>query len=707
MGLFSRLSDKFFEKLIEKAADIGGWNITQWQAKKPYYPDVSYKALVKKYASWVYACANKNAISCAQIPLRLYAAKPARRSKAYFPTKKVEAKRKDYLAKSPSVYRYFNKAADVEEVVEHPFLDLMINVNEFNNQFDILELMFLFQELCGNAYWYIDRENSLGVPTEIWPLYSQYVRIIPDKQKFISHYEFVVTEAEKHIVKPESIVHFKYVNPQDAFYGLGPLQAAVLAADLSEGMNTYETSLLKNDARPDMALILPETAGMPKGDELKRQRKEWYQRFRGVKKKGNLVILSGGAELKEVSLTPKEMAFLEGRKATRTEICAIFGVPESKVSTEDVNRANAEAGDYAYMKDTVLPRIRKVEQKINEKLLPMFDERLFCAFDNPVPEDKEHRLKEIESHLKTGYSAPNEEREKDGLDPVAWGEEPLVPMNIRPLSTEQPTPQPFNQGQQPPKKSVKSPGLPPLNHPTNFINEPFVEAMKEYYTEVSVEVLTGFDRDIKSPADDYMSAWFDMQKWNGRLWVKSEPFVRYTMMAGGEKALKQITVDRVFDPMNPAVTRALSLHRYGSVQSVNSTIVKTLRKKLSEGMAEGENVPDLRKRVETVFTDLSAYGAERIARTETIWAWNEGARQGYKQSGVVEKLQWVSSGDQRSCDFCLDMDGRIVGINDSFFDKGDSYEVNERTLDFEYEQVDHPPLHCNCRCCIVPVLEGV
>jgi len=340
----------------------------------------------------------------------------------------------------------------------------------------------------------------------------------------------------------------------------------------------------------------------------------------------------------------------------------------------------------------------------------MFDDRLFCAFDNPVPEDKEFRLKEVESHLKTGYSSPNEERVKDGLGEVKWGNEPLVPMNIRPLSTELPTPQPFNQGPpKPPKKGVKSPRtLPPLNHPTNFINEPFVGAMKEYYESVLETVLTGFDRDmksVKSPADDYMSAWFDMQEWNKELWLKSEPFIRYTMVAGGEKALKQVALDaRVFEPINPGVTKALSEHRYGMVNGVNSTIVKNLREKLAAGMEASESLRDLRDRVQEVFVGLGNYGAERIARTETIWAWNEGAKQGYKQSGVVEKLQWVSSGDQRSCDFCLDMDGAIIGIDNSFFDKGDSYEVNDRELDFEYEKIDHPPLHPNCRCCIVPVI---
>ena len=719
MGILTRLTDKLIDKFIERAAKAqkpGGWDVLPWQTGKPYYPDVSHKELVKRYCSWVYACAQKNAISCAQIPLRLYAAKPARkRLKTLFPTRKVEAEQLKYLAKSPSTQNYVRKADEVEEVLEHPFLELLKVVNEFTNQFDLLEIMFLFQELVGNAFWYILRDNKLGMPTELYPLLSQNVRIIVDKNTGIARYEYVITEADIHRIPLENMVQFKAISPLNAYWGLGPLQACVVAADLSINMNLYETTLFKNRAQPDMALILPEEAGTPKEDEIKRLSKQWYQRHGGTKKAGKLAVLSGGAKLETVSLTPKEMAFLQGRKATREEIAAIFGVPLSLLTTDSVNRANAETGEYSYMKNTVLPRIRRAEQKMNEKLLPMYDEQVFCAFDNPVPEDKEHRLNEIKARLTSGMTSINEERQQDGLDEVEWGKEPLLPMNIRPISTEIPAPVTF--GQRPePEKGIKSPRtLPPLGHPTNFTNEPFVKAMKEYYEQVAEEVLAGFDKDIriiytpsyKSPADDYISAWFDMQKWNGTLLTTCEPFIRYTMMSGGERALRQMTVDRVFDPMNPAVTRALARHRYGTVQSVNSTIVKHLREKLAVGMAEGEGLLDLRRRVETVFEGLSVYGAERIARTETIWAWNEGAVQGYIQSGLVEKKQWVSSGDQRSCDFCLDMDGKIIGVSANYFDKGDKYEVNEKELDFEYEDVAHPPIHCMCRCCIVPIIEGV
>lgn len=713
MGIRSRLAH-----WLIKGADIGGWNVLPWQEGRAWYPDVSHRSLVDKYNSWVYACANKNAISCAQIPLRLYTAKAGSKTKILFPTKSVPVERMTYLLKSPTVLRYMVKAEVVEEIVEHPFLTLMQQVNEFMNQFDLLESLFLAQEITGNAYWHIVKQPPMDTPTEIWPLLPQYIKIIPSRKKFIERYEYSISPTEKHLINPEDMVHFKYISLKDVFYGYGPLQASILAADLSTSMNEYETNLFLNRAHPDWALTMPAESGKPTPDQRKRTEEEWNKKYRGTKKGGKLAFLFGGAELKQLSLSPKDMAFLQGRKATLKEIAAIFGVPLSKLTTEDVNRANAEAGDYSYMKDTILPRLRRVEQKLNEKLLPMFDERLFCAFDNPVPEDKEFHLKETTELLKVGYKTINEVRQEDGLDEVDYGNLPLLPMNIQPLGSTATVEPPIESV---PPKSKAPRRLPPLNHPTNFINEPFVDAVVDYYSEVGEEILSAFDKDIealertlalndrysiKQSPDDLASGWFDMQKWSKRLAEKIEPFVRATVLGGGERALRSITAEQMFDPVNPKVMVAIEKHRVTGLQIAN-TDYKKLRATISKGLEAGEGIPRIRNRIEELYEgEIPRHRALVIARTETIWAWNEGAVQGYLQSGIVEKMQWVSSGDPRTCDWCIDLDGKIVGIEVNFFDKGDNYDVAGRILNFDYEDVGHPPLHSMCRCTIVPLIEG-
>jgi SPP1 gp7 family putative phage head morphogenesis protein len=273
-------------------------------------------------------------------------------------------------------------------------------------------------------------------------------------------------------------------------------------------------------------------------------------------------------------------------------------------------------------------------------------------------------------------------------------------------------------------KSVKlikgSRRLPPLGHPTNFVNEPFVEALRAFFAEQRAEILAAFDSDLakavtgrtKLRADDYMSSWFDMAKWNRILGERVEPFVRYTFMSGGERALRQVTMQREFDALNPRVAVALDKHRAGSIVGINDTTLKRLRHSLAEGIAEGETVTDLRGRLEGQYDSFDKYKAVMIARTETIWAWNEGAVQGWIQSGVVEKKQWLSSADMRTCDWCEEMDGKIIGIEATYFAKGDSMSLggepgHERKMDFTYEDVGHPPLHSQCRCSCIAIMEGI
>jgi HK97 family phage portal protein len=696
--------------LLAKAASPGGYSVSQFQSGRPYYPDISHKSLIEKYIGWVYACANKNAISCAQVPLRLYVAKPSKSAKPRFRTRSLSRKQANYLYSSPSAQRFIRKASDVEEVEEHPFLDLLIKVNDFTNQFDLLEFTFLSQELTGNTYWLLVK-SPLGPPTEVWPMLPQFMKIVPDKTKFILRYEYSVDNISKQIIKPEDLVHFRYLSMKTNFSGMGPLEACVAAADLHKEMNAYEVGLMENRAHPDFAIVLPPEATMPGEDAQKRIEKKWLKKFRGTQNTGKPTWLYGGAKLEQLQLSPKELAFLQGRKATLTEICAVYGVPLSKIVTEDVNRANAEAGDYSYMKDTIRPRLRKVEQKMNEKLLPMWDESLFCAFDDPVPEDKEFRLKQTESHLKVGYSSINEERQLDGQDEVGWGNVPILPINVVPLGTAAAVADEDKAIRR--QKLHKAPRtLPPLRLPTDAVPESFVEALRGFFKVQQEEILAAFDRDLggkavyRKGAEDYMSAWFDMQRWNTELNQITEPFVRRTFMSGGEGALRQLTTARQFDTLNPRVAVALERHRHGNVVGINATTVKRLRTSLAEGLEEGETLTELRGRIEGQYDSFDKHRALVIARTEAIWAWNAGAVEGYIQSGMVQKKQWVSSGDQRTCGFCSDMDGKIIGVEKAFWDKGDVMQINGSKLSFEYDTIEHPPIHPQCRCTVVAVIEG-
>ena len=93
-----------------------------------------FKSQLNAYKSWIYVCANKNAISLSSFPLRLYVAKTTK-NKLLVRTKKLNRKTREFLhsEKMGHLASYINKSVEIEEVIEHPFLTLMKNVNPFSN----------------------------------------------------------------------------------------------------------------------------------------------------------------------------------------------------------------------------------------------------------------------------------------------------------------------------------------------------------------------------------------------------------------------------------------------------------------------------------------------------------------------------------------------------------------------------------------------
>ncbi len=438
MGLLSKLAST----LIGKAANrYLATAFNPWELSRGRLSATNFEMAVKAYTSWVYRCVTLNYQSVAKLSLRLYSHKQSgSKSTARINQIPVTSKTYESYLRNTSLRYYIEKKdVEIEEIEDHPFHDLMRNVNEQRNKFDLTGETEMFLELTGNSYWYLIPSNLRGadgryLPAGIWVLPSQRVKIVPSATTFIDHFELRQSGfGNPTRYEPEEIIHFRFPNPNDILYGMGPLQGARNAVDVNQYIKDYEIGLFKNQARPDFIIKMEKGAKFddPQKDRF---REMWQDAYgRGAQSVGKFGILEGGMDLKELGWSPKELSFLVGRGLTMNEIATIFGVPMTKMTTEHVNRANMETGELMYQRDTISPRLRLMEQKITEKLLPIYDEKLFCVFEENIPLDKEFRVKERESNLKTAYSNINEERKLDGREPVDWGEVPIMPLNVMPL----------------------------------------------------------------------------------------------------------------------------------------------------------------------------------------------------------------------------------------------------------------------------------
>lgn len=447
MGLFNWLKQRKMDSNLdslpeEVAAFIRATLPNRNYGGRTLESPADYIRLVEEYTGWAYACARKNAQTTASVPLRLYRGVPrgkgakVRRSVEVRPVSRVV---KNKMFNDASLVRQLNKAVDVEEVLRHPWLDLLQTVNRDLNGFSLIEMTVLFKQVTGNAYWLIPK-NNLGVPEEIWVLPSQYTRIVPDDIKYVQAYEYGLSDPKERF-EPENIVHFKYPNVKSIYYGAGPLEAAYTAQSLNEDFGEFERAMLDNNAI--MPAVFSAEQPLSKG-ALKRLRKDIMKVHGGHRKAGKFGVLQQGLKLLPVAWNPKDINYAIGLKTTKEKIAGIFGVPLSKLGVEDVNRSNADAGNYSYMKDTITPECVSIADDINQGIMPSYDDKLFVTFDDCVPEDKEFLLKREESRLKTGVYCINEVREQDGVDPIDGGEEPLLSGTLKPLSQiiKEPEPMP-------------------------------------------------------------------------------------------------------------------------------------------------------------------------------------------------------------------------------------------------------------------------
>lgn len=644
-------------------------------------------AMLRAYLGWVYVCCHKNAQVAASIPLRMYVQKQSRGTKLNFRTRMVDRKVVGEIMSRAHLQKWARKAAaeNVEELTDHPFLDLVYMANPQENGCKLIYRTVMYLGLTGNDYWWLFR-NGLGVPSEIWTLMPDRMKAktSPEPRKVILGWEYTIGTT-KMPMKREDVVQFIQPNPRSLIYGWGNLAGASDDADIMKLMAGYEKHTFDNMARPDMAIVVD---GEMDESMRKRTLQDFRDKFQGNRNAHKTILLEGGADVKPISFPPRELAFLQGRKMVRDAVCAAFGVPVSLVVTEDVNRANAREGQRFHRENTVKPLLTLMEEEINENVMPIYGDNVFCAFDDPTMPDLEEQRAQRESNLKTGFSSINEERVEDGLQPVAWGDVPIMANTMVAFGT---APPPASAPPEP--KGIKTSRRNRVTSQEQLREEmlPRVERfLIEYSKAQERDVMREFNKGFKTPQDAVNAFTVGLNDWSKRFRREFEPIYKGVVQTSGTRTLEEMQVVGIaFDIDNPLMQQHFAEYIPRLAGDVNAELLDDLQRNLSEGTAAGESLVDLRRRVEAIFADRQGFRATRIARTEVCRAQSFAAEEAMKQSGVVKAKEWVTA---VPCDLCAPLEGQKRRLGETF-------------TTTSYGPIYHPPLHPNCRCVLVEVVD--
>ena len=270
------------------------------------------------------------------------------------------------------------------ELGEHPLLALLARPNPREGGARFLESLYGHLLVSGNAY--VEAVGPEGAPRELYALRPDRMRVVPGPDGWAQAYDYSVGSetvrfAQAGDVPP--ILHLTLFHPSDDHYGLPPIEAAATALDIHNEASAWNKALLDNAARPSGALVFAGPAGtMLTDSQFERLKSELEQNYQGAGNAGRPLLLEGGLSWQALSLSPKEMDFIEAKNAAAREIALAFGVPPLLLGLPGDNTyANYAEASRAFYRQTVIPLAKRTSEALAHWLSPAFGESLALGPD--------------------------------------------------------------------------------------------------------------------------------------------------------------------------------------------------------------------------------------------------------------------------------------------------------------------------------------
>jgi HK97 family phage portal protein len=245
----------------------------------------------------------------------------------------------------------------------HPLLDLIARPNPRQDGARLLESIATHLLLAGNAY--VEAVAVDGNPRELHVLRPDRMKLIPGADGWPEAYEYTVAGRTVRFDQAGAlppILHLTLMHPLDDHYGLAPLEAAAVAVDTHNAAAKWNKALLDNAARPSGALVFSATDDTVLAEgQFERLKRELDDQYQGARNAGRPMLLEGGLDWKAMSLSPKDMDFMEAKHTAAREIALAFGVPPQLLGIPGDNTySNYQEANRVFFRASVLPFANRI-----------------------------------------------------------------------------------------------------------------------------------------------------------------------------------------------------------------------------------------------------------------------------------------------------------------------------------------------------------
>jgi len=570
--------------------------------------------------------------------------------------------------------------------------------NPYMTAFNFKESLMGHLGTWGNAY--AEKViNGRGRLEQLWPLR-------PDKMREVKYengkllYVYNLPDGTDKLFTSDKILHIAGLG-FDGIVGYSPIRMAREAVGLAMATEEYGGRFFANGAKPGGILRHPGKLKEGARDNL---RKSWNDMHRGLSNQHRIAILEEGMDYTQIGIPPDDAQFLQTRKFQLQEIARIYRVPPHMLA--DLERAtfsNIEHQSIDFVVHTIRPWLVRWEQAIKQKLFLEQERDIYFAeflVDGLLRGDTQSRFEAYTKGFQVGGYSVNDILELENRNPIgSEGDKRFVPMNMIPLDQV---------GEFVPKASgkpeTKEPEEDSRMEQRNRAAQNRSMLTKRFESVVSdavARIVKGEASDVKRAVKKHFKERdsTDFYLWMEEYYKKLPDRVKRTMLPVFYTLTELIQVEAAkevngqpLDNMADWVDGYADRYGVAYAQSSHGQLRALVRDAQAEGLDPAEVIVE---RVE----GWENTRADKAAMIESVNLSNAAAKAVFVAYGVT-RLRWAAVGS-KTCPYCEEMDGRVVGIDSPFLGKNDNLESEDGRMAIN-KPTFKPPLHIGCVCQIVP-----
>jgi len=641
-----------------------------------------------------------------------------------------------------------------EEIESHPLIELMDRPNPNQGGVRFRENLIAYLMMSGNSYM-----ERVGVknkpPSELYILRPDRVSILPGRNIHSPKGYRYSLGSEDVDIKPDFIMHMLLLDPLDDWYGMSPLSAASRSADMNNESRKWNVTMLQNDC------IAPGVLETQKGltdIQFHRLENKWRDKYvtGGNQFTGDVpIILEGGLKWTAMGVNPKDMSWIEGLKMSSREIATAFNVPPELIGdSENKTYSNYKEARKALYEETIIPLLDFFADEVNVWLTPLYgNDSLKLVYDKDsieaLREDRDalykrlnesYDLKINEKRVAKGYEEISEEEggnlivipaktsslqsllekkvepeeenvindeEDDEEDEdekgnfLTYREASIKLRSVKRLLTDEEKEEYFH--------AFESKREPFYQNASGILAKHFENEHQriKYFIHNNPTWMSNIDSVVNNSDDDLKTIIDGIYKSVSEEFAK-DLIISTKCFLSGRSVKEEFNVDLSdliveidgdeVDIATQATSDYLKYNSASKVAYISETTREQIRDELEAGVANGESMDDIAKRLDALYLDkIIKNRSLTIARTEVVAASNLGSRSaalGLDIPGMTKS--WLATDDKRTREWHREADGQETGMEDP-------YQVNGELLMFPGDSSLGASASniVKCRCCEV------